>query len=95
MRVDEAKWIARQWVAKWRTTESATDAGFLGAFFHGSVNGWAADALVPVGSDVDVMLVFATAPPVKPGKFIYRDLLLEVSTLPWDALGSPEHLLGR
>ena len=45
-------------------------------------------------SDVDVMVVFADPPPVKLGKFIYHDVLLEVSYLPKNQLQSPDQVLG-
>ncbi len=54
------------------------------------------DAVLPAASDVDVMVVLAGPnPPGKLGKFIYRDVILEVSYLPSDQLQSPELILGR
>jgi hypothetical protein len=76
--------------------EASTAPGFAGAFLHGSINWLPDDAALPGSSDVDVMVVLAGgAPPDKPGKFIYRDVLLEVSWLPIDQLQSPERILGN
>lgn len=87
----QARAIAREWVSR----EGARTPGFRGAFFHGSINWLGDDAVLPLGSDVDVMVVLeGPEPPVKLGKFIYRDLLLEVSYLPQESVRSPEAILG-
>lgn len=92
MTIKQARDAARQWVEE----EAANAPGFRGAFYHGSTNWLPDDALLPAASDVDVMVVLADPdPPVKPGKFLYRDLLLEVSYLPEDELQSPDMILGR
>jgi hypothetical protein len=90
--VKQAKEVARQWVI----AEGSSMPGFAGAFFHGSIN-WLPDvALLPATSDVDVMVVLDDAtPPEKPGKFIYRDVMLEVSYLPREQVRSPEQILGQ
>jgi hypothetical protein len=92
MIVKHAKDVVCQWVL-----EEATKApGFYGAFYHGSTNWLPDDAALPATSDLDVMVVLADPnPPVKPGKFIYRDVLLEVSYLPSDQLQSPDLILGQ
>jgi len=92
MLVGEAKAAARRWVA----AEATTIPGFAGAFFHGSIN-WLADIdSFPVGSDLDVMLILDGPPPAtKPGKFVYDEVLLEVSHLSRAALGTAEQLLGQ
>jgi hypothetical protein len=92
MLVSEAKIIAKQWVM-----ESAADLpGFQGAFFHGSVNWMPEDAVLSPTSDVDVMVVLPGEElPEKPGKFIYRDLMLEVSYIAARELESPEGVLSR
>lgn len=90
MLVGEAKATARRWVA----TEAAGIPGFAGAFFHGSTNWFADTDPFPSGSDLDVMLVLdGEPPPTKPGKFIYDNVLLEVSHLSRAQLGTPEQLL--
>ncbi len=78
------------------TEEAGTLPGFHGAFFHGSMN-WLPDtAALPSASDVDVMVVLAEPiPSTKLGKFLYRDVLLEVSYLPGDQLRSPDVVLGQ
>jgi hypothetical protein len=92
MRVEQAKAVARAWVA-----EQATRLpGFCGAFFHGSTNWLPDDALLPPSSDVDIMVVLDDSnPPVKLGKFLFRDVLLEASYLPRDQIGSPEQVLAN
>jgi hypothetical protein len=90
MLAGQARAAARQWVVE----EATKTPGFEGAFFHGSIN-WLPDAarLSPT-SDVDLMVVLAgKILPDKPGKFIYRDALLEVSYMPLDQLQSPEQIL--
>lgn len=90
MLVKEAKAIARQWVM----AEGSQLPGFRGAFYHGSTNWLPAEATLPATSDLDIMVVL-TDPhlPPKLGKFIYRDVMLEVSYLADDQLQSPEEIL--
>ncbi|MGH2355881.1 MAG: hypothetical protein ACRDJN_30090 [Chloroflexota bacterium] len=91
MIVKQAKDVARQWVIE----EGSSTPGFCGAYHAGSTNWLPDDAALPATSDVDVMVVLADPnPPGKPGKFIYRDVLLEVSYLPRDRLQSPNLILG-
>ena len=91
MLVKEAKAVARRWVLE----EGSQIPGFWGAFFHGSTTWLPDDAILPATSDLDVMVVLAAPnPPDKLGKFIYRDVMLEVSYLPRDQLQSPEQILG-
>ncbi|HMN30523.1 MAG TPA: hypothetical protein PKE45_20400, partial [Caldilineaceae bacterium] len=92
MLVKEAKAIARQWVVE----EGVKLPGFAGAFYHGSTTWLPDEAPLPATSDLDVMLVLATAqPPVKLGTFRYRGVLLEVSYLPEEEIASAEQVLGR
>lgn len=89
--VREAKEVARRWVME----EAAGVPGFRGAFFAGSTNWLPDDAHLPATSDLDVTVVLADPdPPEKPGKFVYGDVLLEVSYLPDERLRSPEAVLG-
>ncbi len=91
MRVKQAKEVARQWVLD----EVQGIPGFVGAFSHGSVNWLADDAFLSPTSDVDILLVVADPkPPDKIGKLIYRDVMLEVSYLPFDHMRTPERILG-
>lgn len=92
MLVKHAKAIAQQWVME----EAGHTPGFRGAFYHGSTNWLADDATLPATSDVDVMVVLDDpTPPNKLGKFIFRDVMLEVSYLPLDQLQSPELILSN
>jgi hypothetical protein len=92
VKVSEAKAAARQWMRQ----EGKEIPGFAGAFFHGSVNWLPDDAGMPLASDIDVMVVLDDAAPRRrPGKFHYRDVLLEVSYLPREQVESPEQILGR
>jgi hypothetical protein len=89
--VRDAKEIARQWVSE----AGSGLPGFVGAFFHGSVNWLPDNAPLPATSDVDIMVVLEDPePPRKPGKFRYRNVLLEVSYLPSDQVRTAEQVLG-
>jgi hypothetical protein len=86
MRVGAAKEVAAAWVRDHAAT----------AYFTGSTVDLPDDAELPVGSDVDIAVVTDDAGP-KPGKFLHRGVLLEVSYVTWrelrDALAS-YHLAG-
>ncbi|MGW0199296.1 hypothetical protein [Nonomuraea sp. NPDC003201] len=85
MRIEEARQIARQWVLE----EGAALPGFDGAFLTGSAL-WADPAAeLAATSDVDVIVV--TDQPVRLGKFAYRGVLLEVSSV--SELGSTHEVL--
>ena len=89
--IKEARERARQWV----TDEASKEPGFHGAFVVGSVSWLPEEALLPSTSDVDVLVVRADpGPHGRLGKFIHRDLILEVSYVPRDLLQSPERILG-
>lgn len=91
MTIQEAREIARKWVLE----EGCHMPGFYGAFFHGSMNDLPANTPLSPTSDVDVMVVLDDPNiPVKPGKFRYMDVLLEVSTLSQERVSSPERVLG-
>lgn len=92
MLAQEARAIARQWVAD----HAAAIPGFRGAFYHGSIGWLADDATVAPTSDLDLMIVLDDPdPPVKPGKFVHRGVLLEVSYVAGDQLRSAEQVLGQ
>ena len=92
MKVKQAKEAARQWVLE----EGSKTPGFSGAYLHGSANWLTDDASIPATSDTDVMVVLTgVEPPIKPGKFHYKGVLLEVSYISRDTLSSPESVLGR
>ncbi len=90
MIVQQARETARVWVME----ESARLPGFAGAYTAGSANWLPDDAALPATSDFDIMV--AVAEPRQAGarrKFLYRDVLLEVSYLGNDRLRSPVLLL--
>jgi hypothetical protein len=92
MNVTQARAVARQWVLE----EASPAPGFAGAIFHGSSNWLPGDAPLPATSDLDLFVAHADAnPPPKPGKFVYRGVILDVSSLPVDQLRSPSMVLGR
>jgi hypothetical protein len=92
MLVKHAKDVARQWANE----EASTLPGFSGAFYHGSATWLADDAALPATSDADLVVVMAGPTlPVKPGKFLYRDVLLDVSCLPQNHLQSADLILGQ
>lgn len=94
MIVSEGKAAARQWVIE----EASQAPGFAGAFLHGSINWLAATDPVPATSDVDLILVVggeSRQPTDKLGKFRYRSVLLDVSSLSEDELPTPEVVLGQ
>jgi hypothetical protein len=68
------------------------ETGFLGAYFGGSTVALPDDAELPVASDVDVVVIAVAEPPLKLGKFLYLDTLLEVTDLPRHQLASMEVL---
>lgn len=90
MSVGSAQAAAAEWVLR----HASREPWFRGAYFSGSTVGLPDDAELPVGSDVDVMVVRAEAEPApKLGKFIYHSALLEVTYLPWPQLASVEEVL--
>jgi hypothetical protein len=92
VRLGDARALAREWVFR----EAVRLPGFAGAFFHGSSTWLSDEDELPATSDLDLLIVLeAPAPPDRPGKFLYRDLLLEVSYLRQDEVGSAEAVLGN
>ena len=75
MLVGEARAAATTWVHD----HSAT------AYYTGSTTALPDNAALPVGSDVDIAVVTDT-PRQKPGKFLYQDVLLEVTYVTWQDL---------
>ncbi|WP_052850302.1 hypothetical protein [Streptomyces avicenniae] len=91
MLVGDARAAATDWV----TRHGSRLPGFRGAYLTGSTLTLPPGAEVPVGSDTDVMVVLDTLPEGhKPGKFLHRGALLEVSYLPHARLADPEAVLG-
>lgn len=91
MLIREAKEIVKQWVRE----EASHTPGFLGAFFHGSINWLTNDTPLSSTSDVDVLIVLsAAAPAEKLGKNLYQNLMIEASYLPVDQIRTAEQVLG-
>ncbi|CAN5461186.1 hypothetical protein BH09CHL1_BH09CHL1_31900 [soil metagenome] len=92
MNAESARGIAREWVRE----VAVHDPHFVGAVLHGSVNWMEDEAELAPSSDIDVLVIRdGDDDAAKPGKFIYCDLLLEVSYLPWEAISTPEAVLGN
>lgn len=92
MRVDEAKRIAGAWV----NDAFESDPRMLGAVLHGSVNWLRDDDELARSSDLDILVIREPGDEAaKPGKFRYRELLLEVSFLEAGAIATPEQVLGN
>lgn len=90
VKLDTARAAARHWI----TTNGRSYPGYLGAYISGSTTALPDNADLPVGSDVDIMLV--TRRPVeglKLGKFEHEGVLLEVTYLAWDQLHPAEAAL--
>lgn len=90
MKVRDARAVAARWVAE----EAAASPGFAGAFLSGSTTWLPDDAEMPVGSDVDVMVVTDRdeAPP-KLGKFVRDGVIVEATYVAWPELSSVERVL--
>lgn len=86
MRADAARAAAVDWVL----LQAAHEPGFVGAYFSGSTIYLPDDAEVPVGSDVDVMVVGEREEASHRAKLVHRDVLIEVSYLPWSLFASLE-----
>jgi hypothetical protein len=86
---------ARAVAARWVAAHASFTPGFAGALLGGSASRLPADAELPLGSDVDIMLVteLAEAPP-RPGKFLQEGVLLEASWLSRCQLASSRAVLG-
>lgn len=81
---------ARDWVV----TEGLQIPRFCGAFLHGSILEKEEEALIPASSDVDLVVVLDDVdPPLKPGKLVHRDALLDVTYIPLDSVRTPELVL--
>src|SRR5215467_4236182 len=80
VRVSAARAAAADWVLR----HVAGEPGFVGAYFSGSTIYLPGDAEVPVGSDVDVMVVSeAEDASDTRSKFVHDGALIEISRLRW------------
>jgi len=92
MNIAEAREAARMWVLE----HASQIPGFHGAWIAGSTNHLPDDEEFPATSDIDIMIVIDNdAPLIKPGKFLFRGVLLEVSSLSRGDIATPEQVLGH
>ncbi|WP_049568404.1 hypothetical protein [Streptomyces sp. SBT349] len=88
---------ARAAASDWVRSRGSREPGFRGAYFAGSTVGLPDAAPVPLGSDIDVMVVTEgpanEAPGGKLGKFRHQAALIEVTHLPRELLADPERVL--
>ncbi|REK71877.1 hypothetical protein [Paenibacillus paeoniae] len=85
---------ARKAAAEWVQAHAAPEEWFRGAYFSGSTIDMPDDAELPTSSDVDIVVVTAEdEPPVKPGKLVFQDALIEVTLLSLNQLDSAEEVL--
>ncbi|WP_199621993.1 MDR/zinc-dependent alcohol dehydrogenase-like family protein [Paenibacillus alkalitolerans] len=90
MRIGSARAAAAEWVR----LNAGKEIGFKGAYFSGSTIGLPDDAEMSPASDIDVVVITShPEPPLKLGKFVYRDTLLEITHLSWNQLSSAEQVL--
>ncbi|AIC93471.1 hypothetical protein [Shouchella lehensis] len=89
MNTQEAIGIARDWVRHVGSQQS----GFKGAYLAGSVLTYPRLALWPLSSDIDMMIVSTNKQDKKLGKFLYKGLLLEVTTLDYTLFLHKETIL--
>jgi hypothetical protein len=89
--VRDAKTVAREWVSE----HAGSIPGFVGAYFAGSVNWLPDDAVMPATSDLDVNVVVDGPEEITREKILYRDLLLEITFLPFAWVRSPDQVLGH
>lgn len=85
---------ARQAAADWVQRHAAGEIWFVGAYFSGSTVGRSEEDELSPASDIDVVVVTAhEEAPMKPGKFVYQDALLEITYLSRSELSSYEAVL--
>ncbi|MFC4103449.1 hypothetical protein [Paenibacillus xanthanilyticus] len=90
MKIGQARAAAEEWVH----LHASKTAGFAGAYYSGSTVGRPDDEELPSASDVDIVIVIeAEQPPMKPGKFRYRETLLEATYLAASQLASADQVL--
>jgi len=90
MLVGQAKDLARKWVIE----EGTKIPGFSGAFIAGSITLLQDDDVLAPSSDVDLFLIVSDPPPIKIGKFIYQNVLLEGSYVSEDQFQAADLMLG-
>ena len=79
IRVHQVKQLAQRWVEQ----EPSRLPGFRGAFLRGSINSMNDRALFPAPSDVDIAVITdGKRPAGRSSKFLYADVILEVTYPP-------------
>ncbi|MCM3784898.1 hypothetical protein M3231_18170 [Neobacillus mesonae] len=91
MNIQSARLAAVDWVTRY----ASQSPGFRGAYFSGSTISLPDDALLPLSSDIDIVIILDEEPPFKLGKFLYHNVLLEVTYLSWDLFASAEEVLAN
>ncbi len=90
MNVQEARAFAGEWVEQY----GSRFPGYCGAYLSGSFLQASSHDTWPETSDVDIVLVIdAGHSQIKPGKFHYRGVLLEVTLILKQEYASHEHIL--
>ena len=89
MLVKHAKALAQRWAEE----NADRFPAIVGAYLGGSIAWMDDDAQVPATSDVDIYIVTQQPPEQKLGKFLYNDLLMEVSFFHSRELASVEQIL--
>lgn len=90
MKVGVARNVAKEWVMQ----HGSKVEGFLGAYFAGSIAEMHDDDELSKFSDIDIMVVISTdEAPLKLGKFVYNDVMLEVTFLSWNQISSVENVI--
>jgi hypothetical protein len=79
---------ARAAAIDWVQRHPAAEPGFIGAYFSGSTIYLPDHAEVPIGSDVDVMVVSEGEEASHRSKLIHRGTLIEATHLPWSLFAS-------
>ncbi len=85
---------ARNRAIEWVMQHASREAGFRGAYFSGSTVGQPDDVELAESSDVDIVIVIEEEePPLKLGKFVYRDTLVEATYLSIHQLATAKEVL--
>lgn len=85
---------ARQAARAWVEDTARSMPGYRAAFLAGSITALPDEAVVPVWSDTDIMVVLDGEAPAKVGKFRANGALLEGTFLSRASLADPETVLG-
>lgn len=90
MNTGEARRIVKEWIYAY----AHHCEYYLGAYYSGSTLALSDEDPLPPHSDIDIMLVIdASEPHEKLGKFRYQGLLMEVTILTWTELESVDDVL--